>query len=227
MVKLIVFDGQIVQFFYCDFNGHVYNKLIGGTNIMTHKETTLKTKKALANSLKKYMAVKSLSKITITDIIKDCNVNRKTFYYHFEDIYALLKWILEQEAVEVVKKFDLMIDYKEAILFVINYVEENSHILSCVYDTMGREEMKRFLQNDFIGIIQTIVDGTEKEFHLSVKRDFKDFLCNLYTEGLAGMLIDWFKEQNKHDKQQVVEYLSIIFQTSLPVVLKNAPSELI
>lgn len=28
----------------------------------------------------------------------------QTFYYHFEDIYALLKWMLEAEAIEVVKK---------------------------------------------------------------------------------------------------------------------------
>ena len=76
---------------------------------MTHDEISLQTKQKLATSLKKFMTLKSLNKITVTDIIKDCNVNRKTFYYHFEDIYDLLKWILEQEAVEVVKKFDLMI----------------------------------------------------------------------------------------------------------------------
>ena len=99
---------------------------------MTHNEISLQTKKKLATSLKKFMMSKSLNKITVTDIIKDCGVNRKTFYYHFADIYDLLKWILEQEAVEVVKKFDLMVDYKEAILFVINYVEDNAHILACV-----------------------------------------------------------------------------------------------
>ena len=82
------------------------------------------------------MTLKSLNKITVTDIIKDCNVNRKTFYYHFEDIYDLLKWILEQEAVEVVKKFDLMIAYKEAIIFVMNYIESNAHILACAYDSL-------------------------------------------------------------------------------------------
>ena len=87
---------------------------------MTHDENTLITKKRLATSLKKFMLVKSLNKISVTEIVKDCNLNRKTFYYHFDDIYDLLKWILEQEAVEVVKNFDLVVDYKEAILFVIN-----------------------------------------------------------------------------------------------------------
>ena len=48
-------------------------------------------KKTLAVSLKRFMEKKPLSKITVSEIIADCGVNRKTVYYHFEDIYALLK----------------------------------------------------------------------------------------------------------------------------------------
>lgn len=48
---------------------------------MTHEEISLQTKKKLAASLKKFMMTTSLDKITVTQIIKDCNVNRKTFYY--------------------------------------------------------------------------------------------------------------------------------------------------
>lgn len=192
---------------------------------MTHTETSLKTKKKLASSLKHFMMIKSLDKITITDIVRDCNVNRKTFYYHFEDIYDLLKWILEEEAVEVVKQFDLMVDYKEAILFVIDYVEKNAHILACAYDTLGREEMRRFLYQDFISIIRTLIDSVEKELGIFAKKDFKQFLSNLYAESLAGILIEWFKNPENQNKENVVEYLSIIFRSSLPEILKNLPDD--
>lgn len=192
---------------------------------MTHNEISLQTKRKLAASLKKFMMSKSLSKITVTDIVKDCGLNRKTFYYHFEDIYGLLKWILEQEAVEVVKQFDLMVDYKEAILFVIKYVKDNAHILACAYDTLGREEMKRFLYQDFIRIVKTMIDHVEKGLCLCVEDEFKYFLCNLYTESLAGTLIEWFKNpQSLYNEEQIVEYLSIIFRSSLPEILKNSPN---
>lgn len=96
---------------------------------MKHEVTTLNTKRTLAASLKSFTEKKPLSKITVSDIIADCGVNRKTFYYHFEDIYALLKWMLEEEAVNVVKQFDLLVDYREAVLFVMNYVRKNKHLL--------------------------------------------------------------------------------------------------
>ena len=31
-----------------------------------------------------------LEKITVTALIKECNIGRNTFYYHYEDIYVLL-----------------------------------------------------------------------------------------------------------------------------------------
>lgn len=189
---------------------------------MKHELTTLNTKKALAASLKKYMAQKPLSKVTISEIIADCDVNRKTFYYHFEDIYALLKWMLEQEAVSVVEKFDLLTNYREAILFVMDYVEANTHILNCACDSMGRDEMKRFFYADFIGIIEALVSSVEQEMDASAPDDFKEFLCSLYAEALAGVLIDWFRDPEKRDREKTLNYLSIILHTSLPAVLIEA-----
>ena len=96
---------------------------------MKHEITKLKTKKMLSASLKKCMEKKSLSKVTVSEIIADCGVNRKTFYYHFENIYALLKWTLEAEAIDIVKQMDLVINTEEAISFVMDYVEENKHLI--------------------------------------------------------------------------------------------------
>ena len=79
---------------------------------MRYEDISHQTKLMLADSLKKAMKSKPVSKVTISEIIADCSVNRKTFYYHFEDIYALLKWILEEEAVEVVKNLDMVVDYE-------------------------------------------------------------------------------------------------------------------
>lgn len=58
------------------------------------------TKNALAHSLKSLMEHTPLNKITVKHLVDHCCVNRQTFYYHFQDIYALLGWIYQTEAVE-------------------------------------------------------------------------------------------------------------------------------
>ena len=190
---------------------------------MKHELTTLNTKKTIAESLKKFMKRKPLSKITVSEIVADCNINRKTFYYHFEDIQALLKWILEQEAVEVVKSFDLLLDYEEAINFVLDYVEKNKHILNCAYDSMGRDELKRFFYNDFNGIILNIITRLEEILGKKLEEDYRDFICDFYTEALAAKLIEYLRDKKKHndnDKQKIVDYIVMTLQKSLPTLIK-------
>ena len=189
---------------------------------MKHEITTLNTKKTLAASLKKFMEKKPLSKITVSEIVADCNVNRKTFYYHFEDIQALLKWILEQEAVEIVKSFDLLLDYEEAINFVLDYVEKNKHILNCAYDSMGRDELKRFFYNDFSGIIMTLITRLEEMNGKYIEDDFRCFICEFYTEALAAKLIEILRSKQTYDRKKLIRYVTTTLQSSLPAILEKA-----
>lgn len=186
---------------------------------MKHEVTTLNTKRTLAASLKSFTEKKPLSKITVSDIIADCGVNRKTFYYHFEDIYALLKWMLEEEAVNVVKQFDLLVDYREAVLFVMNYVRKNKHLLCCAYDSMGRDEMKRFFYADFIGITRKVVNDAEQRIGVHTEEQFKEFLAHFYTEAAAGLLIDEFTDKEGHDPKIAADYFALVLENSLPCVL--------
>ncbi len=190
---------------------------------MKHEESTYRTKAALAASLKKYMTRKPLRKITVSEIIRDCDVNRKTFYYHFEDIYALLKWMLEQEAVEVIKKFDFLVDYEAAMAFVLEYITSNAHMLNCVYDSMGAEEMKKFIYNDFVDLARSVVDGTEQELGLSVDEDYKIFLSNFLTESVAALMINNIKNQQVISNEKVVSFLSALTTIIIPEMLKNEP----
>ncbi|MDD6098158.1 MAG: TetR/AcrR family transcriptional regulator C-terminal domain-containing protein [Oscillospiraceae bacterium] len=174
---------------------------------MKHEVTSTYTKKALSASLKKFMETKPFSKITVSEIVADCGLNRKTFYYHFEDTRDLLKWTFEQEAIDVVKSFDLLIDYEDAIIFVIEYLEKNQHFLNCVYDSVGQNELKRFLFNDFSGIARMIITGVEKKMGKEISEDFRKLLIYFYTDGMVGLLVEWLHGEIKYDKKTAVRYI--------------------
>ena len=188
---------------------------------MKHEVTSYQTKRMLAEELKKAMKKKPFAKVTVSEIITTCGVNRKTFYYHFRDIYELLRWMFEEEAIDVIKKFDLSVDYEKAIRFVMNYVEENDYIISCAYHSIGREEMKRFFYADFIGVTSSVIDAEEARLGLSLDADLKLFVAKFYTEALAGMLIDWAQEKDKKDKEKTIRYLTMIVGTTIES-MKNA-----
>ncbi|MGN1137905.1 MAG: TetR/AcrR family transcriptional regulator C-terminal domain-containing protein [Ruminococcus sp.] len=188
---------------------------------MKHEITSLNTKKMLAQSLKKFMQTKPFSKITVSEIVKDCDVNRKTFYYHFTDIYDLLHWMLQEEAIEVVQNFNLMLDYEDAISFVMDYIEENDHIINGVLDSISRDELKRFFYEDFIQITTLIVEDAEKQYNTRLDEDYKQFVCQFYSEAIAGMLIDWIKHRTVKERESISKYLSTTIKTSLMGIFSN------
>ncbi|MBE5886603.1 MAG: TetR family transcriptional regulator [Lachnospiraceae bacterium] len=188
---------------------------------MKYEVTSYNTKKMLAESLKKIMRKKVFSKITISEIIQDCGVNRKTFYYHFEDIYALLKWIFEDEAIEVVKHFDLAVEYEEAILFIMDYVEQNDYLINCAYDSIGRDELKRFFYIDFSEMVFCIMHIVENETGKVLDGEYKNFLCDFYTEALVGILVEWIKKHEADKRMQVIEYISVTIKSSLIAIVNT------
>lgn len=168
------------------------------------------------------MEKKPLSKITVSEIIADCNVNRRTFYYHFYDIYALPKWVLDQEAVEVVRNLYIINDYESAINFTIDCVANNKHILNCAYDGIGRDELKRFFYNDFASLIQGVINDTEKQRGVCADENFKDFLCDFPTEATAGMLVNIFRDKTIPQKSDVTHNVAILSSALPELCAKSA-----
>ncbi len=189
---------------------------------MTNEEISMNTKKALSNTLKELMRHKSFQKITVSELIRECNVNRKTFYYHFEDIYALLKWTLEQESVQIIKQHGLFNDYAELISFVYDYAMDNSFLLNSAYGSLGREVLKQFFQKDFYEITYHIIKNEETKYNLNISDGFRTFICRLYTEGIAGMLIDIFQNPEQYKKEEFIRYFSLVLNSSVHSTLSAA-----
>ncbi len=188
---------------------------------MKREKGTLRTKQAIAESLKKLMQKKPLSKITVNEIITDCDINRNTFYYHFENIYDLLKWMLSQEIMHIDQSFHILTDYEEAIRFVIHYIQNNAHILNCAYDSLGRDELKRYLQDDFLGAFYKLVSECEQQNQFTLTDSFRDFICHFMAESIASAIISGFKDKNPPDEDELVQNISVLI-LSLPDMLKKA-----
>ena len=186
---------------------------------MKYTAATKKRKQMLADSLKRAISKKSFSKVTVSEIVEDCGINRKTFDYHFEDLYDLLRWTLEQETIEVLIQFNLAVEYEEAISFVLDYMEQNAQMLNNVYHSVGRDELKRFFYLDFFGLIHSAVDQAEKIEKISVSESFKTFLCQFYTEAVAGILLHWIAQRSIQNREQIVLYTSALLRSGIPSAL--------
>lgn len=192
---------------------------------MKYSVTSDNTKRMFANSLIKLLKMKSLEKITVKEIVADCGVNHKTFYYHFQDIYDLIHWMLEKETVAVIAQMDIITEYGDAIRYILNYVKENNYILNCLFGTMGKEQFSIFFYNDFIERIHLIINSHIKENGYTIDGIYVDFLCDFYTKALAGKLIDWLKNKENLPEEKLIEYVIFTLRVSVNALLENADAK--
>ena len=187
---------------------------------MKQKEISLATKKALAAALKKLMVNKPISKITVRELVAECGINRNSFYYHFEDIYALFKWMIESEAVEIVKQYDLMMDYHEVVSFVLDYVENNQYLLTNAYNAIGQAGLKRFLYLDFISCLGNLIDQGARMQGVELDADYREFLCAFYAEAIAGTLLDYITHPQARSREKVIAYVERLLRSTLPAAIQ-------
>lgn len=59
---------------------------------------------------------------------------------------------------------------------------------------------------------------------VTIDDGFRVFICNFYTEALAGMLINLFQSPDIGARDKLLEYLSVILYNSIPSVLSAQPT---
>ena len=65
------------------------------------------TKDLIRKEFIKLLNKKKLHNITVTELAKACNIERKTFYYHFTDVYDLLKYnslVITKDALDTLEE---------------------------------------------------------------------------------------------------------------------------
>ncbi len=147
---------------------------------MAYETASNQRKELIASTLKELLQTKPLSKISVTELVQQCRINRKTFYYHFEDIYALLKWMLEREIIEMLRQYDLLSDYDAALGFALDYIGENYTMLRNIYNSMEVEHLRRFFFSCFREVTRLIIEEPASKMGYRVTEEYKAFDRLLY-----------------------------------------------
>lgn len=107
-----------------------------------------RTKKLLRQALTRLMQQKDFQSITVTDVVREADINRGTFYAHYRDVYDLREKI-EAEMIEDFRELiaDLhpsgTSDLQPVLARAVDYLEENREIVRALVRGTGVEGFGR------------------------------------------------------------------------------------
>ncbi len=182
------------------------------------------TKNAMKDSLKKFIARKPISRITIKDITGDCGVNRMTFYYHFKDIYDLLDWSVSQEAQACAQGGLIYEKWDEGLLKIFNIILLNKDFYLNVYRNAGKEYSEKKVQEYMHHIAADLVE--EETAGLSVATPDKATLAEYYTYALTGFAVCWVNTGLRENPQYIVGYVSSLLKRGMAATITLLRSDI-
>lgn len=177
------------------------------------------TKVAMSNALKEQLKKKKLSKITINDIASACNISRMTFYYHFQDIYDLTEWTLEEAAGRAIGENRTYESWQQGFEGLLRELQANQTLILNIYRSMDREMIERYLLKKAESLLMPVV---EQESHgLPVNEENKRRVAIFYSYAFLGVLMEWVGKGMAAPPREVVKMVSAIVQGDFRNSLEN------
>ncbi len=109
------------------------------------------TKKIIRDTFLDLLQEKEINKITVSEICKNADINRATFYRYYIDVYDLLDKI-ELDFVEQLKQFELKEDTITVKAFSKEYLTvflENKELVKILFSTKNNV----FFLNEFLELV--------------------------------------------------------------------------
>ena len=155
------------------------------------------TKRAIKDAFLRQLTERPLSQITIKDIVEDCGINRNSFYYHFEDLPALVEEMVAEQVQALLQKHPTVSSVEECADAVIELVMENRRAIYHIYNSLSRDVFERHLMDGCGYIVSTYLKA---EFTgKNIDPVDLDALIRLHKCACFGSVIDWLNSGMKDD----------------------------
>ncbi len=150
---------------------------------MATDRRTKYTKSVIREALFDLMEDRPINKITVTDICKEADINRSTFYSYYEDVYGLLSSIQN----ELFENVMLSLSSENWFEDLVELVDKNRDLCKVLFGPHGDASFLRQLL--YLGYENSV--ALWKKNYPDASPEVLDYLYAFISSGVIGILENW------------------------------------
>lgn len=182
------------------------------------------TQKFIMSTFMQLLEGESLDKITVRDIVEECEINRNTFYYHYSDIYDLLDDVFRVEtekfmSEDIDENTTFGEEYERAACFVLKYKKAILHI----YDSKKRDVLQNYLETLAFSFISRFVKKEADGYGL-LDEDI-DYITGFYTHAIVGNTLGWIKRKLPSGQEKFIARTAGTFNATVKDMIRQCLEE--
>lgn len=160
-------------------------------------------KETLANALLELSKQKSIEKITVSDIVSQCNTSRRTFYNHFADKYDLIGWIYTSRVDKILSCFYISETWEQCLMKTYQALLDYSDYFRCVIDQEGQNS---FYEQFILHSYNYMRDAILTQLQLDQLPEDLDYALTSHTYGQVNCAMKWIREGTILSPLQMARY---------------------
>ena len=157
----------------------------------------LDMKDNIAEAARRLLMENNVKKLTVKDIVEECQITRQTFYYHFQDIPTLIKDIFTERAEALLKQRPDYASLEDALDEAVQMVIKNKRIVYHLYRSADRALVEMYLMRICEQVILSYIHNNRGD--LPVSPEDKTIIVRYYKCQCFGMIIDWLNSDMRFD----------------------------
>ena len=201
---------------------------------MAEDRRVRKSKRAIKQAFIELLTENNLDRITIQQISDLADVNRGTFYLNYEDKYALLDE-MENEQIEEIKGFvdirkmdlstktsDRFIEdfANKVIKNVITHIEHNIEFYQVILNLERKSQIEEQLADIVRSNIKHLIGNKDNVFGIP-----ENYYLSYVVGSMMSMIKYWVSDENRVSVEELVNYVSTIASTGPLSIMKRMIDE--
>lgn len=178
------------------------------------------TKDLIRKEFIKLLNKKKLHNITVTELAKACNIERKTFYYHYENLTQLVKEMFDEELDRVIEEFNETLSWEESFILAAKFILDNKKVVKHIYESDYRIDLEKYIFSISGEIMKKYVERVAKDTKAQ-EVDIK-LIAYFYQCALSSSLIQWVATDMKTDPKVVTRRLGELMDGNILESLKRS-----
>lgn len=178
------------------------------------------TKELIRNEFIELLNKKPIHNLTVTELARKCDIERKTFYYHYENLTELIKEIFQEELTMVVEEFNETLSWEDSLILAAKFILENKKAIKHLYQSDYREDVEKYVFSIAGEIMYKYVERASEE--TDAKDVDKKLIAYFYQCALSSALIQWVATDMKTDPTIMTNRIGKLMDGNILMSLKRS-----
>ncbi|MBQ3302258.1 MAG: hypothetical protein IJH04_08985 [Eggerthellaceae bacterium] len=189
---------------------------------MKQAERSTQTKNAFSRALLTRLIDDELDDVSVADLARDCNLDRKTFYYHFDDVYALFDWTVHEMIREAGVANLLREDPRRAITICADFVLSRPELAHALKSPMGRLHLKGCLASDIYAAVEYHLRHRESDAGVELESGYRSFLVVMLGHAVGETFVELASGGIALSPKRFADYLVATLRATVDQVIATA-----